>query len=108
MNLLLKIEKINGRNQIKDIISKKSAKLKKYLSDNSKLTWNYFLENGRYVSEVKVSGFHGPEIKARASSMSQYKVIDEVVNKINKQLNRKFGQRKPMQKRFGHLSFADI
>jgi ribosomal subunit interface protein len=107
MNLLLKIEEMKERSLIKEVISKKSERFKKYVSDNSRLTWNYFFENGHYFSEVKVTGFNGPAIKARASSTSQYKVIDDVVGKIDKQLNRKFGQRKAIRRKIDHNTYLE-
>jgi ribosomal subunit interface protein len=107
MNLLLKIEEMNEKSLIKKMIDKKSERFKKYISDNSKLTWNYFFENGYYFSEVKISGFQGPVIKARASSTSQFKVINEVVEKVEKQLNKKFGQKKPIRKKIDHNSFIE-
>jgi ribosomal subunit interface protein len=108
MNLLLKIENIDEKGKIKALIDSKSKKFKKYLSENSKLTWNYFFENGEYFSEVKVSGFQGQEIKARASSMNQYKVVDIAIEKIGKQLNRRFGQRKAVRSRIDHQSYSEL
>lgn len=107
MNLLLKIENIDEKRKIKTLIDSKSKKFKKYLSENSRLTWNYFFENGEYFSEVKISGFQGQEIKARASSMNQYKVVDMAIEKIGKQLNKKFGQKKAVRVRIDHEVYLE-
>ncbi len=94
MNLLLQLRLDQDKSKIKKLIEKKAKKFSKYLSNTSKLSWYYFFDNGRYYCDVKVSGFNGPTIYARANSESKFKVIDQVTNRIDKQLNKKFGQTK--------------
>jgi ribosomal subunit interface protein len=107
MNLLLKIKLDEKKTTIKDLISKKTEKFKKFLDSNANISWNYFTENGLYFSEVRVSGFNGPAIKARASSNGEYKVIDEAAYKIQTQLNKRFGQRKHMSRKIDHSQYFE-
>lgn len=102
MNLLLKISLDEKKSVVKKLINQKTVKFKKFLNNNAKISWNYFTENGLYFSEVRVSGFNGPDIRARAHSKSEYKVIDEAAGKIQTQLNKKFGQKKHSHSRIDH------
>jgi len=94
MNLLLTVKNLEQKQKIEDLIELKTQKLGKYLQDNIKISWNYFSEHGQHLSEVKVSGFHGPEIKATAKSDNMYKVVDLAVNKLTTQLRKRHDKKK--------------
>lgn len=94
MNLMLQIKLDDKKDGIKKVINQKLNRLKRILDDNTKVSWNYFSENGMYFSEVYISGFSGNEIKARASSKQEYKVIDSAYSKIKTQLNKRTNKQK--------------
>jgi ribosome-associated translation inhibitor RaiA len=107
MNLLLKIRLDEKKSIIKDLIGSKTVKFKKFLDENTKISWNYFTENGLYFSEVKITGFNGPAIMARASSNREYKVIDDAAYKIQVQLNKRFGQKSHRSTKIDHRSYLE-
>jgi len=98
MNLLLTIKNLEHKEKLVKIIESKSNKFQKYLKSNFRITWNYFSENGMHLSEVKVSGFSGPEIKASAKSDNMFKVIDIAINKLEAQLRKKSERQKNKRK----------
>ena len=89
MNLLLTIKNSEHKNQLQKLIESKVDKLNKYLTSNIRVSWNYFSEHGLHLSEVKVSGFSGPEIKATAKSDNMYKVVDMALNRVTTQLRKR-------------------
>lgn len=91
MNLLLTIKNNEYKQNLESLIRVKLQKLNKHVNNEMKVSWKYFSEKNQHVSEVKISGFHGPEIKARANSNNMFKVIDLAVSKLDKQLRKKNG-----------------
>jgi putative sigma-54 modulation protein len=70
-------------------IQEKSQKLKKYLEGNLEVIWTCSVrEDGRHVADVKVLG---PSFEYHASAHEEnlYKCFDSVINKIERQVQKK-------------------
>ncbi len=89
MKLQVTFRNFDHTEALDGIIRKKSAKLKKFASPNAHLTWNCFVDSADQVCEVSLSGFHGPDISAKAKSESLYKTVDMVIDKLEAQLKKR-------------------
>jgi len=94
MKLLLTIKDQDHKKSVQSVIEHKLSRLTKYISENIKVSWIYFTEGDMHLSEVRVSGFHGPAVLAHAHSHNPYKVIDLAINKIERQLSRRHERKK--------------
>lgn len=74
-----------------DRIHEKSAKLKKFIDGEINLKWSCYVKEGNHYAEVDLSGptFH---YHATGHTDSLYKTIDIVVDKLEKQLQKKKGK----------------
>lgn len=71
---------------IKDVIEKKMKKLDKYFDDNTNVKIVLAIEKKRNIMEATI--FHdGIIIRAEESTRDMYSTIDQVVKKIEKQIN---------------------
>lgn len=89
MNLMLTIKNLKTKEKLNSFIIKKSSKLAKYLPQNYNVSWNVFSENNLHYAEVRVSGFSGPVILAKAHSRNPFKIVDMAVSKVVTQLKKK-------------------
>lgn len=89
MNVQITFKHFDHTQALDSLIMKKTKKLKKYLSTNSKVTWNCFIDRDDQICEVNLSGFKGPDITATAKAESLYKSIDLVIEKLEKQLRKR-------------------
>ena len=70
-------------------IEKKSQKLKKFFEGNFEVHWTCSIkEDDKHVAEVKILG-PSFEYHAGASSEKMYKSLDLVIQKIQKQVNKR-------------------
>ena len=69
-------------------IQEKSEKLNKWLGGKTHIKWSCFVKEGNHYAEVDLYGPH-LDYHAKAHSDSLYKTIDQVVSKIEKQIQRK-------------------
>lgn len=70
-------------------IHKKSQKLKKFFEGNFEVQWTCSIkEDGRHAAEVKVIG-PSFEYHAAADSDKLYKSLDLVIQKVQRQVNKK-------------------
>lgn len=70
-------------------IEVKTQKLKKYFEGNFEVHWTCSVkEDGKHAAEIKVLG-PSFEYHAAAVTESLYKSLDQVINKIERQVNKK-------------------
>ena len=69
-------------------IQEKSDKLSKFLGGKSHIKWSCYVKEGNHYAEVDLQG---PNYNYHATGYSDslYKTIDQVVSKIEKQLQKK-------------------
>ncbi len=89
MNLQITFKNFDHTLSLDSLIKKKSKKLEKFFANTVNINWTCCTDSGEHYTEVKVSGFAGPEILARAKSENMYKTIDLVVKKLEQQLRKK-------------------
>jgi len=89
MNLLLTIKNSENKLGVTTFIQEKATRLNKYFSNKINVSWKNFTENGLHFSEVKISGFAGPDIKTKVNSRNQYESISLAVNKLEKQIQKR-------------------
>lgn len=89
MKLQVTFRNFDHTQALDELITKKSTKLAKYLPVNANLTWNCFIDSSDQVCEVNASGFQGPDVQAIAKSETLYKSIDQVIEKLEKQLRKR-------------------
>lgn len=89
MKLSLNFKKMEHTDAIDDKIREKSEKLKKFFHGNLNVEWHCYIDDKRnHVAELNVKGpsFH---YHSKAKSDSLYKSIDQGVQKVLKQLEKK-------------------
>lgn len=93
MNLKTAYRHLESTPSIEDKIQQKAKKLKKYFNGKIDVDWTCSVESGLHCSEVKVSGdsfsFH-----ASSEDANLYHTFDNVLTKLEKQLQKKKDQMK--------------
>ncbi len=93
MNLKIAYRHLESTPSIEEKIEQKARKLKKYFNGKIDVDWTCSVESGQHISEVKVAGdqftFH-----ASSKDANLYHTFDNVINKLEKQLQKKKDQMK--------------
>jgi putative sigma-54 modulation protein len=87
MNLQYVFHQLESTDAIKQKIDTKAKKLKKYFHSDFDVKWVCSVEKNAHHSHVTVSG-HGLQVDATATDDSLYKTFDEVIAKLEKQLDK--------------------
>ncbi len=84
-------------------IQEKSQKLAKYLGGKTHVKWSCYIKDNYHYAEIDLVG---PSIECHATGKSQtmYKTIDQAINKLERQLNKK----KEIFKNRMHRKGADL
>jgi putative sigma-54 modulation protein len=73
---------------LNDVTHEKSEKLKKYFDGKVTLHWNFTVEKDRHVAHCQLTGSR-MNYFAEATTESIYSAIDEVIHKLERQVQRK-------------------
>ncbi|MEW6057079.1 MAG: ribosome-associated translation inhibitor RaiA [Bdellovibrionota bacterium] len=87
MRVHITFKQMDATEAIKLHVQEKSERLDKFVSDAIEANWVLFVEADNHVADLRV---HGPHIDyfAQAKTPDLYQSIDEVVEKIEKQLRK--------------------
>ena len=99
-----RLEKTPARAELDEKIHRKSQKLETLVPGASQAKWTCWKANGKYFTEVSL---HGPRMQfhARAQGDSLLNGLDQVVDKIERQvIKRKESSKKHIRKR-GNVIF---
>jgi putative sigma-54 modulation protein len=100
MNLKIAYRHLEPTPSIEGKIEQKARKLKKYFNGKIDVNWTCSVEGAKHHSEVKVVGdqfsFH-----ASSEDTNLYHTFDDVINKLEKQLEKKKAQMKDKLHRKG-------
>ena len=89
MTLKVTFKKIENKEKLKSLIERKTEKLSKYFTKKVNVVWNCIEDTTGHLSEVTLSGFKGPVIKARAVSNDMNKTVDLIISKLEAQLRKR-------------------
>lgn len=83
---------INGKNlevseYISDVATKKLSKLNRYFAENTPVQVNLAVEKNRHIVEVTIP-YEGRILRAEESTADMYASLDNVVYKLEKQVER--------------------
>ena len=98
---------ISGKNisvseYLKDVVTKKSRKLERYFRPETDVQVTLSVEKSRHIAEVTIP-FDGVVIRAEESTGDMYASIDNVFNKIERQVRK---HRTKLAKRLHESAFA--
>jgi putative sigma-54 modulation protein len=86
MNLKITFRHMEHTKSIDGRIREKLEKLvKKHFSLNANVDWTCLVEHDQHIASVNIVD-HGHDFHAKASSDNMYKTIDQVIGKIEKQI----------------------
>lgn len=69
-------------------IKEKSEKINKYFNGQSHLKWHCYVKDGQHFAELHINCAHS-NFHAKAHSENLYKTLDIVVDRLEKQINKK-------------------
>jgi putative sigma-54 modulation protein len=87
MNIHMAFRQMDATDALKTHINEKSEKLRKFLNGQVECMWTCFVDGDRHVAELHVQGPHIDHF-AQARTPDLYQSIDEVVDKVEKQLRK--------------------
>ena len=93
MNVTMNFHQIESTPAIKEMVEKKSAKLKKFFNSGFDLKWTLSVEKGGHHSHAILAA-DGFTLNADSVKDDLYKTFDDVVSKLEKQLVKKKSQAK--------------
>lgn len=89
MNLTLTFKHIEHTPALDEKIREKAAKLEKYLDGNMNVKWTCTVKGELQTSEIEVTGHKGPPFFASSTADNLYKTLDDVVQKVSRQIRKK-------------------
>ena len=88
MNVIISFKHLDHTEALDEIIHRKTQKLEKYFEGNFDVHWVCWCdEKQSHWAEIKVHG-HSFDFIAKASTDSMYKTLDQVIEKIDKQMSK--------------------
>lgn len=87
MKIHIKFKQMDATESIKTQVNEKSERLRKFVSDEAELHWILFVDADVHVAELRVQGPH-MDYFAQAKTPDLYQSIDNVVDKVEKQLRK--------------------
>ncbi len=88
MKLKISFKHLDHTPALDQRIKEKSEKFDKYFTGNVNVHWTCWVHNEEHLAEIKI---HGPKFDffAKASADNMYKALDFVVDKMERQLEKK-------------------
>jgi putative sigma-54 modulation protein len=88
MKLKISFKHLDHTPALDQRIKEKSEKFKKYFQGNTTIQWFCFVHQDKHWAEIKV---HGPKFDffAKACADNMYKSLDMVVDKMERQIEKK-------------------
>ena len=87
MKIHMTFKQMDATESLKQAVTDKSERLRKFVSDQTELHWIFFVEADRHVADLRVQGPH-IDYFAQSKTSDLYLSIDEVVDKLEKQLRK--------------------
>jgi len=88
MKVKISFKQLGHTQALDEMIQKKSQKLEKYFEGHFNVDWVCWCDDKQsHWAEVKVHG-HSFDFCAKVSTDSLYKTLDQVLEKIDKQMNK--------------------
>lgn len=88
MNIIMNFHQLEPTDAIKDVVTKKSEKLKKFFEGAFEVKWTMSADKNGHHSHAIITG-NGFNINADSVKDDLYKTFDEVISKLEKQLSKK-------------------
>lgn len=88
MNVIMNFHQLEPTDAIKEVVEKKSGKLKKFFDGAFEVKWTMSAGKEGHHSHAMITG-DGLKINADSVKDDLYKTFDEVVAKLEKQLSKK-------------------
>lgn len=87
MQIHVTFKHMDATEALKSHVNDKTERLKKFCGDSTEFTWFLFVEANLHVAELRV---HGPHLDhfAAAKTADMYQSIEDVVDKLEKQLRK--------------------
>lgn len=86
MNVTISFRNMEHTDALDELIKSKSQKFSKWFSANAEIKWTCWVDGVQQISEVKIMD-HNKDFFAKAESDDLYKSIDQVIHKIQNQIN---------------------
>lgn len=86
MSIQTTFKNVKSGPEVLERIERKSEKFQRLFSKKLNIQWLFWKEKEDLCSEVRVSGYHGPVLFAKAQGENLYKVIDIATEKMKTQL----------------------
>lgn len=88
MKIHMTFKQMDATEALKTHVTEKSERLRKFVPEATELHWILFVEAGsNHVADLRASGPHIDQF-AQAKTPDMYQSIDEVVDKVEKQLRK--------------------
>lgn len=88
LNVILNFHQLEPTPAIKDVLTRKSAKLQKFFLGPAELSWTMSAGKEGHQSHAKLSG-DGSTFNASSTRDDLYKTFDDVIGKLERQLVKK-------------------
>lgn len=88
MSIQTTFKDVKSGPEVLDRIEKKSGKFQRLFNKKLNIRWVFWREKEELCSEVRVSGYHGPVMLAKASGQNLFKAIDLATQKMQGQLKK--------------------
>lgn len=87
MKIDMTFRQMDATEALKNHVNQQSERLKKFVPEQTELTWVLFVEADTHVAELRA---HGPHIDyfAEAGTPDMYQSIDDAAEKVEKQLRK--------------------
>lgn len=89
MQITISFRHLDHTEALDSKIKLKSQRLRRFLGKQTVLKWTCYIKEGVHHADVKLVGPHFV-FQARGKADAMYKTIDVVLNKLEKQLEKKF------------------
>jgi putative sigma-54 modulation protein len=87
MNIHMTFKKMDATEALKTHVNDRTERLKKFVGSQTEFLWVFYLEADDHVADLRVQGPH-IDVFAQAKSNDMYLSIDEVSEKIERQLRK--------------------
>lgn len=87
MQIHMTFKNMDATEALKSHAEAKSERLKKFLPESTDFEWIFFVEADNHVADLRVVGPH-IDYFAQAKTSDMYQSIDDVVDKLEKQLRK--------------------
>lgn len=87
MNIHMTFKQMDATEALKSHAADRTERLKKFVGSQTEFLWVFFIEAENHVADLRVQGPH-IDFFAQAKSNDMYQSIDDVTDKIERQLRK--------------------